>query len=230
MHRDLPLDEIQRLYLEGETSEALATRYGVSPQTILRRVRQRGGAVRQRQEWQSGGPPAAPIDEQLRLLADGTRSTRDLAQELSVSEECVREHMVRLALPRLAAKARSERNHFWRGGRTVDVDGYVLIHAPHHPYATAAGYVREHRLVMERELGRYLEPGEVVDHIDGVKDHNDPVNLRLFATNRDHLAATLRGRVPNWTPDGRARIARGGLRVASLRAASRSASGSDDHP
>src|SRR5262245_38465839 len=56
------------------------------------------------------------------------------------------------------------RNAGWRGGRTVDKSGYVLLLRPEHPYANRHGYVREHRLVMEQVLGRYLLPTEVVHH------------------------------------------------------------------
>lgn len=34
--------------------------------------------------------------------------------------------------------------------------------------------------MMERELGRYLDPDETVHHINGVKDDNRPGNLELW--------------------------------------------------
>ena len=88
----------------------------------------------------------------------------------------------------------------------VDKDGYVLIHQPGHPYADRHGYVREHRLVMEQELGRHLSPDEVVHHKNKNKQDNRPENLGLYATNALHLADELKGKVPNWTPEGFARI------------------------
>lgn len=96
-------------------------------------------------------------------------------------------------------------NPAWKGGRMVDRDGYVLLHRPDHPHANRHGYVREHRLVMERELGRYLLPAEVVHH-SGERDENDPRNLKLYATNSAHLAETRKGRAPNISAAGWERI------------------------
>lgn len=100
----------------------------------------------------------------------------------------------------------------WRGGVTVDKSGYVLRHSPDHPHANRSGYVREHRLVMEQKLGRYLLPGEVVHHIDDDRGNNHPGNLELFESNGKHLAATLKGKCPKWTPEGREKILLGGRR------------------
>ena len=94
----------------------------------------------------------------------------------------------------------------WKGGRTIDKSGYVLVYCPDHPNRNTSGYIREHRLVMERKLGRLLERHEVVHHIDGVKDNNDPSNLGLFHSNGKHLAETLAGKCPNWTPEGKKRL------------------------
>jgi hypothetical protein len=48
------------------------------------------------------------------------------------------------------------------------------------------GQRHEHRTVMEKKLGRPLQPGEIVHHVDEVKRNNDPDNLEL--TNRsDHI-------------------------------------------
>lgn len=82
----------------------------------------------------------------------------------------------------------------WKGGRKIRSDGYVLVVAPDdHPYPaytapTGTKYVLEHRLVVERRLGRYLIPGEVVHHIDGNPSNNDDANLRLFGSQSEHVA------------------------------------------
>jgi len=70
-------------------------------------------------------------------------------------------------------------NPCWRGGRCKDKDGYIMVYAPTHPNTKYIGYVLEHRLVMEKKLGRLLLRTEQVDHINGIKDDNRVENLRL---------------------------------------------------
>lgn len=101
------------------------------------------------------------------------------------------------------------RNNHWKGGRIVDKDGYVLVLQRSHPHANRHGYVREHRLVMEKLVGRVLDPKEVVHHRNRNKQDNSPENLQLFSENREHLKEELTGKVPRWTEDGKRRIAEG---------------------
>ena len=45
----------------------------------------------------------------------------------------------------------------------------------------------EHRLVAEGKLGRPLRKGEVVHHIDGDYKNNDPNNLMVLPSQREHV-------------------------------------------
>lgn len=70
-------------------------------------------------------------------------------------------------------KTNNINNPNWKGGRRKNQDGYILIRMPYHPYAQRnGGYVLEHRLIMEKHLGRYLLPTEIVHHLNGIKDDN----------------------------------------------------------
>lgn len=75
----------------------------------------------------------------------------------------------------------------WKGGRIIQSSGYVLIKKHNHPNHNIGGYVREHRLIMERHLGRYLTKEEVVHHVDEDRENNKIENLMLFPDITEHL-------------------------------------------
>lgn len=74
----------------------------------------------------------------------------------------------------------------WKGGKNIDKSGYVLIYNPNHQFSNALGYIREHRLIAEKCLGRNLTKREVIHHINGVKNDNRPENLYLFKSDKEH--------------------------------------------
>lgn len=225
----MPLAEMCRLYEQGTPASDLAELAGVSYQTVQRRLVRAGVRLRGKEKTplsraRMSAAKRLPIDEgRLREMHAQQMSCREMAALLGCDDETARERLVELDLPRLPGKARLERNAFWRGGYAVDEQGYILKRQPDHPQATEAGYVRLHRLVMEQELGRYLLPEEVVDHRNGDTSDNDPGNLRLFASNAEHLRATLTG-VKKLSAAERERqrqeaVQRGRQRVAAILAA-----------
>jgi hypothetical protein len=72
-----------------------------------------------------------------------------------------------------------------RCGKWVTHYGYVMVYSPKHPYKNAADGVPEHRLVMEKAVGRFLNRGEVVHHVNGIKDDNRIKNL-IITDKRTH--------------------------------------------
>lgn len=71
----------------------------------------------------------------------------------------------------------------WKGGRRFSRNGYVILYRPEHPRCDKNRCIPEHRIVMERILGRYLESGETVHHKNGIRDDNRPENLELWFVN-----------------------------------------------
>lgn len=57
----------------------------------------------------------------------------------------------------------------------LTASGYAARNTPRPHRVT----IRMHRVIMARILGRALEPGEQVDHIDGDKLNNQRANLRV---------------------------------------------------
>jgi hypothetical protein len=86
----------------------------------------------------------------------------------------------------LSGGQRGEKNPRWGGGRFLHQAKYWLVLRPDHPRADRHGYVREHHLVMEAHLGRFLTATEVVHHRNHETTDNRVENLELFASNAEH--------------------------------------------
>lgn len=121
----------------------------------------------------------------------------------------------------------------WKGGKIrygKDLR-YVALYCPNHPHARPPQkkYVPAHRLVVEAHLNglslrgllrRYesgdtdglkaLRPEQVVHHKRNYRNRLE--NLRVYDSNAEHLAETLAGQRPQWTPEGKQRIREAALR------------------
>lgn len=90
----------------------------------------------------------------------------------------------------LTGRYRGPESPTWKGGRWIDERGYVRV--PIRP--GSAEYEYEHRLVMEKILGRKLEPQEIVHHkgdrfpikSNENRSDNRPENLQHFPNKSAH--------------------------------------------
>jgi hypothetical protein len=156
----------------------------------------------------------------LQMIAEG-RPGPEIARTLAVDPETVRKWAMRRGIKLADGTRRMENHPMWNGGTVRDRTGYLLrrvaADGPHGYLIRArpkrgihgldqCGYAPEHRIVMHDKIGRRLMAGEVVDHIDGDNQNNHPDNLRVFPSNKAHLIETLKGKCPNWTPEGKAKM------------------------
>ncbi len=108
---------------------------------------------------------------------------------------------------RCAVSQKGDKCVNWKGGKSKDSDGYILISvSPDDFFASMRnniGYVREHRLVMAKHLGRCLHRWELVHH-KGVKypkgsienkQDNRIENLQLISDTRHNQITLLERRI-----------------------------------
>ena len=152
-----------------------------------------------------GPSPSIDQAELRRMVAEAKLCGHEMAAHFGVSVPTISRTMRALGLRSVKGRGSPMgKNFFWRGGRALDTDGYVLVKSPGHPYVNNSGYVREHRLVMGKTLGRHILPKEVVHHKDGNRSNNDPSNLELYRSNGDHLREHMEeGSIPRCPKTGR---------------------------
>jgi hypothetical protein len=71
--------------------------------------------------------------------------------------------------------------------RYKTIKGYIMVKAENHPYANSIGYIFEHRLLMEKHIGRYLKKREEIHHLNEIRDDNRLENLKLCKTHKEHM-------------------------------------------
>ena len=201
----LDVDKLRRLVNQRMTCAKIAEIFGCSVPTVRKYV------ALYNLDWHplSSGPKSIPMPNLRELVKQGWRLSK-LAKKYGCYPQTVWDRIQKLGIPyNWNRGSPGAMNGSWKGGRIVDKDGYVLIWTPKHPFANNHSRVREHRLVMEKKLGRYLTPKEVVHHKDDNRSNNAIDNLELYSSNAEHLRDTISGQVPNWAEDGKRRISEG---------------------
>lgn len=118
-----------------------------------------------------------------------TRKYRSGAKHKYCSTSCWARSDECKALSLTADRPTGAEHHNWKGGRWVRPDGYVMVLTVGHPHPNhpSGRYVFEHHLVAEKMIGRFLQPQEVVHHVNGIKHDNREDNLIVCSTQAEHM-------------------------------------------
>ncbi len=122
------------------------------------------------------------------FIANGM-TIRAIAEQLKVSKSAVskqlRRYDIRLTPEQCGDRVRGIKNALYKDG-SKPVLGYIRRVTKGHPNARSGGYVLEHRLAIEKVIGRALLPAEQVHHLNYQVKDNWLENLILFHTGSDH--------------------------------------------
>lgn len=94
----------------------------------------------------------------------------------------------RTTKPEYLKPKKGSEHHMWKGGKKIH-QGYVLVLKPDHARAQKSGYIPQHILVAEQMLGRPLKKGEVVNHLNGIRNDNRAENLQVLESQSKHAKA-----------------------------------------
>ena len=75
------------------------------------------------------------------------------------------------------SQAKSGKSVFRKENRRIDKYGYVMIKISQIPKV----WIKEHRFIIEKHLGRKLSHRETVHHIDEIRHNNSLSNLMVFS-------------------------------------------------
>lgn len=130
------------------------------------------------------------VPEIIRLYASGI-SGEKIAEKFNVSPQAIYYRLKKASVTlRKSGPAKGElageHNGNWKGGKHIDTQGYVCIRIN-------GKYIREHRIIAGKILGRKLRKGEVIHHKNGNKKDNSTENIEVFASHSVHMASQHSG-------------------------------------
>ena len=169
--------EIKRLVESHISLAQIAKQFACSPQTVREYCKASGIVHNPTGGWRIGSVLDGKEAELRTLMVNGA-TLEQAGAHFGVNYGTIRQFCLTRGIEWTRKRGwrhgshTGEDHHSWKGGRYQSPDGYVWVVCREHPHANRDGCVREHRLVMEKMIGRYLERGEVVHHKDRNKSNN----------------------------------------------------------
>lgn len=192
----LSKESLKKLYVDDPEASltSVGEILGCNRETVRKWVKRHGLPVKKKHRNKPRKPENKKLADKKWLEGElSSKPVKQIARELGATEFAVwywtRNHglsdtsqshseAVKKGLKKRFPNGRFGEDHpRWKGGRRI-AGGYIFVRVDDHPNARN-GYIQEHRLVMEKTLGRYLNSDEVVHHKDGDKKNNHPDNLEV---------------------------------------------------
>jgi transposase len=183
--------EIIAAYKNVGSYNKVAEKFGLGEATVQRVLKKNGIERTGLQEYRAtmGRPKTEPYigiyagsTEEIIEMYQGGMSMRDIAARIGRSTHVVLRRIKAAGISRPYQGSGPDHSG-WKGERIEAGQGYWKVWIPpDDPMAimrTHQGYVKEHRLVMARKLGRPLLDTETVHHRDDNRSNNDISNLQL---------------------------------------------------
>jgi len=169
-------------WVQGMSMGQIGTLYGWSSGAIMLRMRELGIETRERAN--ALGITDSEIEK---LYLEDKLTMVQIAERCGASKSGIYARVRKLGLAiseeenRERNLARNKEKYAYRY-----VSTYAHLKIDGHPTANPEGYVTEHKVVMEKAIGRYLTTEENVHHINMRKHDNVIGNLALVSSSRDH--------------------------------------------
>ncbi len=198
--RKISEETVRAAYVNADRSIKEAAKFlGINKQTLVRALDQYG-IKRKSRSWNKRRTNKYPQLQNREWIAEQlkTKSYKDIAKEVGSTEGNVADFIKRYGLKsenpisdglkkKYPEGMRGQINPNWKGGRYAGgcKQKYIMVKISDHPWASKQGYILEHRLIMEKEIGRILQPNEYIHHINGNGKDNRIENLKLVGK-REH--------------------------------------------
>ncbi len=155
-------EALLQLYIEERKSlSEIGKIFGKNPKTISNYLKKFGIKAR----------PFSTKGLKTTLGRHHSEETKKILREQKFGKKLSKEH--RNKVIKTLHNGKREDNPNWKGGKYLDDWGYIKVKVD-------KGYKSEHRLVVEKNIGRKLTKQEAIHHINGIKEDNRIENLRIM--------------------------------------------------